>query len=795
MKNYVFITGVDANYSFLAATNYKANAIFLDGTMDTITIDARKSDNFSKYLADGSTTVAVKPSYPISAGNREAVVNTWCTYTKNSSGVYTVELVNYGGIAGKLGQYHDDGTANILLDGKNYDLYGTDAVTGGDYRTVYANDDSVFLTASIREFVTESAQLKDIVIDDVDGVATGIDNVKIDVWDSTKTNTAATDHVPGVPSDHRHNESYGSYVLYNDKGYIIAAVVVGDDGGTNAEYVYVHKSGVEERDLGGDDRQWTRTVLLNGEEITLTEIDDSAIGDIDDMDTYKWYRVTFKSDGTVKDVESFAADTTGLVSPAAESGLIGAPNWVMGDSNIPNWGTLPSGNAATPNAENISKLIVKGEKGDDVVVYHERITNAKPTVNNAMTLHVKSGSAANDGIRIDENVKVWFREFIDNKDSWDDGEGINYLKSVIADLKLNNSNSYNYDIAALIKDGKATTVIIRDMVNNYTTPITPDDAIELDSDASVAQVNEELMNHAKVIIKGANWVPKTSDSGDRLVEIPQNKTLEIKGNFNAVRDNVQVHLKGSADKGTLIVGGTYTMNLLTSGAINYDIQAGSMLIREEDGTWIDNRSVEINSEVKITNDLTVQNSTANTVGDPDLADPSKWTPEVVINGKVTVGGSIKSMKFTADGAISADAEDNAVMIQVSDSGSLYVNGSSLAGNYLVSGLHSLHALNSTINGVLVTAKGLAEIKTATATYTTDGRDIVVTPTNGDPNFKAVAKGTTYQTVAPATDADGNTVAGTVVAEYTLRSAAGAEDVDLAANVTDTPSTPDESTNE
>ncbi len=51
VDNYVFLTGVDSNYSNLSSTTLKANAIFLDGTMDTIEINMRKS------TLEASTTV------------------------------------------------------------------------------------------------------------------------------------------------------------------------------------------------------------------------------------------------------------------------------------------------------------------------------------------------------------------------------------------------------------------------------------------------------------------------------------------------------------------------------------------------------------------------------------------------------------------------------------------------------------------------------------------------------------------------------------------------------------------
>ena len=74
--NYVFITGVDQDASNLAATNFKANAIFLDGTMQTIEVNGKKS-NFNRGAWEGP------------------LVNRWFTYTLNSTtNLYTVDEVN-----------------------------------------------------------------------------------------------------------------------------------------------------------------------------------------------------------------------------------------------------------------------------------------------------------------------------------------------------------------------------------------------------------------------------------------------------------------------------------------------------------------------------------------------------------------------------------------------------------------------------------------------------------------------------------------------------------------------------
>ena len=73
-KNYVFITGFDRPMSNLSIKTADAAAIFLDGTMDTIRVNMTKSTLTTKN------------------GNKNAILNTWCTYTK-SGDVYTLRQV------------------------------------------------------------------------------------------------------------------------------------------------------------------------------------------------------------------------------------------------------------------------------------------------------------------------------------------------------------------------------------------------------------------------------------------------------------------------------------------------------------------------------------------------------------------------------------------------------------------------------------------------------------------------------------------------------------------------------
>ena len=78
-------------------------------------------------------------------------------------------------------------------------------------------------------------------------VSTGVENTNLTAWTNAKAQSQADaddSKVNGHPGLYPKTSS-GIYGLYNDKGIIIAAVVVGEDAGTARDLVYVHSSGLK----------------------------------------------------------------------------------------------------------------------------------------------------------------------------------------------------------------------------------------------------------------------------------------------------------------------------------------------------------------------------------------------------------------------------------------------------------------------------------------------------------------------------------------------------------------------
>ncbi|MFR9256888.1 MAG: hypothetical protein ACLVJ6_16090, partial [Merdibacter sp.] len=201
VDNYVFITGADENSSNLATKTTDANAIFLDGTSKIIEVSKTKGDGKD---VDG------------------ALVNEWFTYTVDKNGVYTLKTIvsdTFDHDNNKVGQKHQKAVAEI--DKKHVTLNGN-----GDFDKVYGNADSIYLTASLKK-VTKAADENYVVIAGVDNVTTGVKNASIKTWDAAQLRRMST---PERCTDFwATNGVSGVYTLFKDNGYVIAAVVVGDD--------------------------------------------------------------------------------------------------------------------------------------------------------------------------------------------------------------------------------------------------------------------------------------------------------------------------------------------------------------------------------------------------------------------------------------------------------------------------------------------------------------------------------------------------------------------------------------
>ena len=406
-NNYVFITGIDSNYSSIASKTLDANAIFIDGTSKVISVKGDKG----KVPAAG------------------ALVNSWCTYTVDKDGVYTLTQVDgkidtADGV--KVAQYAA-ANHNTVIDQKHISLPGA---ASGSYSKVYGNDATVYLTASIKEIMTESTQ-SDIIIDGVDSVTTGIKNANIQPWNQKTAFDEADDD---IKAEDAVGAASGVYTLYKSNGYIIATVVVGEDAAASKNLVYVHSGNVEQEgyDKTTDEWTWTRKVVSNGKEIELKEVGDaltyigSAAGE-GNMKQYNWYQVKYNAEGEVISVE------------AASTAL--------------------KGNEYVTDIKKVETAV----NDEDTVLYAEPFTNDQPSMIGS-TLFVSTKDKT--GFFVAENVNITLIQYVKNKQETTFETGVRELEKIVDDLNTEHGK-FNYTINAILEDGAATSVVIYDQANSY----------------------------------------------------------------------------------------------------------------------------------------------------------------------------------------------------------------------------------------------------------------------------------------------------------------------------------------
>ena len=428
VNNYLFLTGIDGNASELGNRNADANVIFMDGTMDTVSVNLRDS---SESLSDGTY-------------DNYAVINTWCKYTVNNNGVY--KLTEVGRTSNAVGQAHN-GYDN-LGNGTTYQINDTHySLPDDNGKRVYTDDDTVFIHADTALIKGISVPTGSVIIDDVLSVVTGIENVNMTSFNgqgvlSDMKLTAGSD-VSGWQ-----NVSCGIYTLYDEEGRVTAAVILGEDQGTTKNLVYVNSSNVNtETDIEGNDYIWTRKVIFQGEEIEIQEKGDSLewIGNDNSSDPTKdqgvvtsdtkWYQVYYDADGYVRKMEP-ASDALGGV-----------------------WSSSNNDSCYITNITNVEPNLDNG----DIILYEQ--TNLKDIGNvpylgaGNRTLYINQDDT--NGIRVSADVNTVLIQWNNNKKTTVYDSGRDSLDDIIDDLHKD-AAGYDYYIAAVIEDGQATTIIFED---------------------------------------------------------------------------------------------------------------------------------------------------------------------------------------------------------------------------------------------------------------------------------------------------------------------------------------------
>ena len=445
-SNYLFLTGMDGSNSNLSNRNVDANVIFTDGTMATVTVNFKDSEN----AAGGSLTPG-------------ALMNTWCKYTVNGDKVYTLTEIadskatfeNADGSTDKAGQGSNLDTASaadkefVTLDKSHVTLNGITDSTG--FKRVYANDNSVFLSVETEKLNNNSTDY--VIISDVDGISTGIQNVNLKAWNAKAVKADDTAYSAVAEA----NISHGVYTLFDDDGYVIAAVVVGEDDGTTTNYAYVTSDSMnrESYDKEKDEYTWSREAIVNGELVTLTETG-SSNPELRGMVRGSWYEVKYYADGTVRRVTEIKVDAT------------------PGDNTVNNYefyaGATSGISGNYPKFIGLIDYVEKASDDNDTVVLYQDLTAQTYVVSvKGSTLQVDTTiSTGSRGFAVSPSAKtVLIQDSVTSSgkvtlmdDIYEYTGGSAGLERAVRNL--NDNAKFKGYIGAVIENGVATSVVIYD---------------------------------------------------------------------------------------------------------------------------------------------------------------------------------------------------------------------------------------------------------------------------------------------------------------------------------------------
>ena len=247
-KNYVFVPGYDLDGSHIGYSTAKASAIFLDGTMKTITVNVKDTNtNIEKAVNEANNNASNVDDHAAlsfeawgKTTNGKEDLNQWYTYTVDADGTYTLKPA----IRMTTTAYTDTSKEDVIRT-SNLSIVGD---SKNDNR-VYGEDATVFVTVDLDKV---SAGSNKDAITDVDGVYTGVQNVDIEIdKDAVATRMGQV------------------FTVYDSDYYVIGAVVIGEATGSAENLAYI-LSGAKSEEKKDDTYYWTFEAVLNGQIQTLT---------------------------------------------------------------------------------------------------------------------------------------------------------------------------------------------------------------------------------------------------------------------------------------------------------------------------------------------------------------------------------------------------------------------------------------------------------------------------------------------------------------------------------------------
>jgi hypothetical protein len=279
--SYVFVTGFEFTSSYLTATTCKANVIWMDGKMETISLGLTDNGTARTYLQ--AVAAASDPANQKGC----ATVNTWFSYSKADNGAVVLDNA-CGYLVGGTNKTNavNQASLNLVAAGNNIEISAADPTLqykNGGY--AFGNDKTVYITVEAKS--QQDCAIAGGAIAKVNGVVTGVKNARIDTTNIQALDTTASNY-SGFAANFQGTgktatnglqnlaQNYANtYFLYNgDTGYVLAAVVVSESKGGDVVYII---SQARRDYIAGVGYVDTYNAIVNGE-VTKITVDCTSTG-------------------------------------------------------------------------------------------------------------------------------------------------------------------------------------------------------------------------------------------------------------------------------------------------------------------------------------------------------------------------------------------------------------------------------------------------------------------------------------------------------------------------------------
>ena len=643
---YVFITGYDRPKSNISVNTAKASGIFTDGTMAAIDVNVKDTDsnirayNVRKYSAYTDANEAdydyVRWTVHNPNDDGQPQENMWYKYTLKDN-VYTLSPVdNYTRDVNENAAGGEDKTINCT----NVRLVVTNPNGIGTGRS-YGEDASIYITVDDGDV----DWLPNNAIVEVTGRYTGVQNVNLV-------------YQPGR----------WAHSVYNEDGFIVAAIVYGEAEGIVDNYAYV-RSGVKSERHEDDTHYWTFDAIMNGELVTKT-IKSRFTSTVNTLRPGTVQELVLDADGyvtTIKDLDNGEGvnDKDEIYSNFDYNATTDWTTTLLDDYEVYD---ITIGSVLNPTQQIIGSPIGDG--------------SSRYMIDMSCSGHTLHYDRNNTDIGLDfvNGAKAIVHQIVNNKDVWTDGIDVHTAFNMLVDADHNTNNNTNgvkqfsgRVVAVLNAQGVAEWVFFDDFTPrnssdpNYNQPTVNGERISQYS--TLARVNE-LLQKGDVVIDGT-WLPNDLAVNNVLV-IPANRTLTVLGDFNTLNNDGSHNIVIAADSRTtskLIVGDAASApnaRLTLVQDVNFPVEARNMTIGGATATF--------SQPVSVANNLTVNtNLTANST--LTVGGTMNGSGSIDVRGTVTVGTlSISAGVHSISSLIVKVAVTSGVTVTVGDGASYTLNG-------------------------------------------------------------------------------------------------------------------------